>query len=533
MATFGYALIGIFALGFLVTLHHLFWRRYYALESAAEEIHRVTCGDGAVVTLYRYPGDGSLGAHPVLLCCGIATNQLFMDLRPDLSLVQYLNGLGFDVWCLDPRGVGNLSKPKPLVWGDWQIHFEDFVDLDAPAAIGRVLGRTGAEKVHWVGFSQGGMIGSAVAQGPEAARLASLTLIGSPGWIKAPGPLRLVMPFLWVLALLPSVPLALLARLFAPFYTRLPFDVMVLRQENMDALAIRQLLSNAVDDIPLSLAFQASEWIDKGDITAARDDRNFTQGMGRIEAPLLAIAGEADTVAPPDSVRFVHDNASSARKAFVHLGGKSGEGSQNQPYGHCDLVLGRRAPLDVFPRVARWLADTDALSVEGLEDQAPADPGEAVATDLARISEEAGGPRDAAGDDLAAEPLEGYAVEAPAEEAEVELVEAEPVEEVVPTKIESAAARLIKVEGQLEEERQDARSVGPRRQRVRGLADRIIRREPPPGWNPTGDEPQSRKRPQRLHRAPVTSAGLDEALSLSASKVREALDSHRDGGRDD
>ncbi len=416
MSAFGVVLIGVFAVGFFVFIHWAFWRRYYWRDSGAQEIHRVQCDDGAVIEMYRTLPESPVAAEPIILCCGIATNQLFMDLTPELSLVRYLSSLGFDVWCLDPRGVGNLSRPRWFSGQGWQIHFEDFVDLDAPAAIRRVLEETGAARVHWVGFSQGGMIGSAFAQGPGGALLASLTVLGSPGWIKVAPMLRALMGLLWVLALLPFVPLALLARIFAPFYIRMPFDVMVLRQENMDTLSVRLLLSNGVDDIPMSLAFQGAGWASRGDIVASRDDRNFTQGMSLINVPLLAIAGDEDQVAPPASVRFIYDKAQSARKHFVNLGGAEGEGNQSQPYGHCDLILGRRAPRDVFARVARFVAEIAGVEVALPEiqlqsvEQGARSSSSAVEARGAAAAPVAVEP-DAAEDDLGAAPMEGYDTE--------------------------------------------------------------------------------------------------------------------------
>src|SRR3990172_6019586 len=72
------------------------------------------------------------------------------------------------------RDAGRLAHPgAPRRWT-----FDDHVRLDVPAALAAVRAATGAAAVHWVGHSQGGLIGMAASAAfPE--RVASLVALGA------------------------------------------------------------------------------------------------------------------------------------------------------------------------------------------------------------------------------------------------------------------------------------------------------------------------------------------------------------------
>jgi pimeloyl-ACP methyl ester carboxylesterase len=79
----------------------------------------------------------------------------------------------------------------------------------------------------------------------------------------------------------------------------------------------------------------------------------------RIKAPLLLIAGSRDLLAPPAAVEWVRSRAGSQDIEFVLASRATGFSAD---YGHGDLVLGERAPEEIFPLVVRWLeAHAEAL----------------------------------------------------------------------------------------------------------------------------------------------------------------------------
>lgn len=359
----GYGLVALFALASFVWMHGAFWRAFYQVESSADEVHRVRCQDQWPIALYRYRGrDPALRGHPVLLCHGLAANAMFMDLMPGASLARYLQGLGFEVWSLELRGCTPGTRPGGFTDRSWDIRLEDFIDLDAPAALRHVLEQTGAAQVHWVGHSMGGIVGLGVAQGEQAGLLASLTTLASPARIRPASPLRSAAPLGWALAWLPYLPTRFAAAWVAPFYFDSPLTGSWFNRAHRSSAVIRRGLSNAVGDIPVSLLRQFARWTAQGNIVAT-DGRDFTEGLSRVELPLMAIAGDDDLVAPPSSVRLAVERASSQRRAWFNLGGE-GEGAQITAYGHGDVVIGANALRDVYPRVAGWIASVAQVEID-------------------------------------------------------------------------------------------------------------------------------------------------------------------------
>ena len=364
LLTIGYLLAAGFAALFFVVLHRAFWTRFYWLDTAEDEIHRIVCDDGWETRLYRYRGRSEPGfrANPVIVSHGYCANRFNVDFHPRASLARYLNRLGFDTWVIELRGCADATRDPPRGRRRGEVLFEDFVDLDMPAAIRHVMEATGATGVHWVGHSMGGMIALAFAQGPGQSLLKSITAIGSPARLQMPPFAHFLCTLSWAVGWLSELPLSLPCQLLAPFYFRLPFDPMAIRQANLAPDSVRRAMTNVLSDMPMGLTRQLARMqTSGGDVVAADDDRNFTAGLSRIEAPLLCIAGSEDNVAPPRSARLAVERASSARKAWMVLGA---DGSDAPAYGHGDLLIGDDAYRHVFVHVAAWVADIAGVDLE-------------------------------------------------------------------------------------------------------------------------------------------------------------------------
>jgi pimeloyl-ACP methyl ester carboxylesterase len=364
LLTIGYLLLALFAGLFFVVMHRAFWARFYRLETAEDEVHRVVCDDGWETRLYRYRGsaDPEFQSNPVIVSHGFCANRFNVDFHARASLARYLNRLGFDTWVIELRGCADATRTPPRGRKKGEVLFEDFVDLDMPAAIRHVLERTGASGVHWVGHSMGGMIALAFAQGPGRSLLKSITAIGSPARLQMPPFVHFLCTLSWALGWMSELPLRIPCQILAPFYFRLPIDPMAIRQANLAPDSVRRAMVNVLSDMPMALTRQMARWqTSGGDVVAAEDDRNFTAGLGRIEAPLLCIAGADDHVAPPRSARIAVERAVSERKAWMVLGG---DGSDAPQYGHGDLLIGDAAYQDVFPHVAAWVADLSGVALE-------------------------------------------------------------------------------------------------------------------------------------------------------------------------
>jgi hypothetical protein len=69
------------------------------------------------------------------------------------------------------------------------------------------------------------------------------------------------------------------------------------------------------------------------------------------------VAGSGDQLATPGSVRRALDTLPHGTATYLEFGRAHGHAVD---YGHIDLVLGRRAPAEVFPILGRWLAEAVA-----------------------------------------------------------------------------------------------------------------------------------------------------------------------------
>ena len=116
-------------------------------------------------------------------------------------------------------------------------------------------------------------------------------------------------------------------------------------------LVVKQAIYNVTADIPGGVARQFARWV-RHDRFDGEDGFDYRKGMAAIRAPLLAIAGEKDLLAPPKSVRAALDFTGGPRE-FLLLNRANGFSAD---YGHGDLSLGRKAPEEVFPRIIDFLA---------------------------------------------------------------------------------------------------------------------------------------------------------------------------------
>lgn len=316
--------------------------------------------DGWRLSLYRYPTRPRAHRTPVLLCHGMSSNRWNMDGPGRQSLARFLAWRGYDAWVIELRGAGRSTRPT--LWNrkgyDWT--FEDYVQHDGPAALQKVLRQTGAEQVHWVGHSMGGMIAYALLMSPAQEKLASVVTLGSPTMSQVGHPLLdLGVPYRSLLRFLPDrVPIGVLSRLAAPLA---PFIAGGIEQAgasfgfapgNSDSRLLRTLMWTAIDDLPASLLREFARWYD----TKAMSDRyaifDFTEHLERIRTPLMIVAGEKDDLTPVRDLEYVYEQVASEDKEFHVLGTEHG---CRRDYGHVDLVLGTHAPDDVYPLVADWL----------------------------------------------------------------------------------------------------------------------------------------------------------------------------------
>jgi pimeloyl-ACP methyl ester carboxylesterase len=338
------AALALLLLALLAAAHYAFWTLLLRVEGTEDEVLPATASDGWLLALGRRRPRGPARGLPVLLIHGLAVNRWFMDFGLERhSLSASLAGAGFDCFALDLRGHGG-SRRGPV--RDWC--FDDYVRLDLPAAVEAVCAATGAGRVLLVGHSQGALIALAVA-GLRPERIAGLVAMAGPTRMD-PGPAlrhfaRAAFAF--------RSATRLLARMIAPFagFLHLELAQASINTRNTPRPVLRRMLATVVENVPRGVARQFRRWI-RADLFRSEDGAvDYRANLARTRVPALFVAAPRDGLAPPAVVRAAHD-AWGGEKDWLLAGTDAGLSAD---YGHGDLIFGRRAPEEIYPRLRDWL----------------------------------------------------------------------------------------------------------------------------------------------------------------------------------
>ena len=140
---------------------NFYYKAYIKSMGYKLEEHEVITEDGYKLTLWHIIQNKSIDKNKVVyfqpgfLC----TAWVFFQLGK-YSLPFMLTDLGYDVWIGNNRGtifsLDHISK-DPEDWnGDyWDFNMDDYVVYDLPASITYVRQTTGANKIDYIGHSQG------------------------------------------------------------------------------------------------------------------------------------------------------------------------------------------------------------------------------------------------------------------------------------------------------------------------------------------------------------------------------------------
>lgn len=334
------------------------WRRVYEVETGASEVHFVSTGDGWRVALNRYrPVPGVvLREAPVLLCHGLGCNRHAFDLEPRRSLARLLAQRGYDVWVLELRGHGLSTHPGFLRRFSYGWSFDDYVLQDAPAAIERVLALTGADSLHWIGHSMGGLLLYSLMARGLAERVRSGIVVGSSlDYSDSLSEFHLGLKMLWLTRVLPAVPLGAIVRFVSPFSGLFanPLERFNVWSSNVEGALIRRLHAVGFHGVSAPVLRQLASAFSPGGLRSKDGAICYADALPRTTTPVLALAGDEDRQCPP----------AAAEKTVAVLGQRGRlevfgrEHGQEDHYGHFDLLIGRRAREEVFPVLYDWLEE--------------------------------------------------------------------------------------------------------------------------------------------------------------------------------
>lgn len=278
---------------------------------------------------------------PVLLVHGFAQNRYTWRLS-QRSLVGRLAEEGYDVLNLELRGHGNSRR-----YGAGNArHFDEYVRdvvrvVDAwdvaPFAMGHSLGgsvivaaatqRPLRGLVHIAGtfvFATRNRTIRMLAQiSLQAERLLTLpTVRVSTGWAGR------------LLAELYS--LTDLAGYGLPLAGWFPGSI----ERNL----LEERVTRGFDWTSAEVWLQMSRW-------ALGEPFAYAAAFGMVDVPLLVVAGDADPLIPPADAQRCYDASGSSDRTFLVM-----EPWEHQVHwGHVDLILGRKAPEETWPRIVQWL----------------------------------------------------------------------------------------------------------------------------------------------------------------------------------
>jgi len=122
---------------------------------------------------------------------------------------------------------------------------------------------------------------------------------------------------------------------------------------NVDPLVVSRYFRNGIPDEATDLVDQFAAWIREGTMRNRDGSVVYAARLGDVRLPLLMLAAGRDLQRPAAYVRAAYEAMGSADKTFVRAGVEDGFSID---FGHDDLLAGRAAPQEVFPRIADWLA---------------------------------------------------------------------------------------------------------------------------------------------------------------------------------
>ncbi len=310
--------------------------------------------DGAVIHLHRHQADGP----PVLVVHGISSNHYCWDLDEQRSVGSYLAAHGFDAWLLDLRGHGDAREAPGGKNLERTWTADDYGLGDIPTAVAHIQQETGYAKLGYVGHSLGGMVGAIYASQLGDDDLWAMVVVGSPAEFTDPDPILALTRHTFGIsgATLPFILTPQLARVANAFNDSLPIDVeaYLFNDANMEPDAAKRMMHTVVSPLWPGEMLQFASMIGDGAFQSGDGERDYRDAMADITVPVLAIAGRADRVSPPDRVRGYYEAVGSEHKRFVVAGLENGFGAD---YGHLDLPVGDRAPTEIYPLIEGWLRE--------------------------------------------------------------------------------------------------------------------------------------------------------------------------------
>lgn len=315
-----------------------------------------------LIELIQYaPATETVRPEPILLVPAWIMKYYVLDLSPGNSLIRYLVGQGYTVFCISWKNPDR---------GDASLSMDDYLNLGVRAALGTINSLLSKRRVHAVGYCLGGTL-LAIAAAAMARegddRLASLTLLAAQTDFTEPGELALFIDESQISLLEDQMGQAgylTASQMAGAFQMLRSYDLLWSRMVNDYLLGERSAMNDLMAwnaDATRMPATMHSQYLRRlylnNDLAAGRyavDGKPVE--LKDIAVPVFCLATETDHVAPWQSVYKVH-HLFADEVTFVLTSGGHNAGIVSEP-GH----PGRRFRMLVRPRGARSLSCQSWLS---------------------------------------------------------------------------------------------------------------------------------------------------------------------------
>lgn len=315
--------------------------------------------EGPQCTVHRYEmpdGIEPTQNTPVLLVPPLAAPAQCFDLRRGCSMAEYLTSLGYRTYLVDYGRIG---------FDDRALGLEHWVNSVIPKAAGVTINDAGADRTQMVGWCLGGIMGLlTVADG--RSEVASISLIASPfdfAQVRLMAPVRRLADLTGgalgtaLYRALGGAPATLVGAGFRltsiDRYLTRPM-VLASRMDDTEFLAHDEAIESLMDSMiaypgrtfgQLYHRFFRVNDLSEGRLELA--DR--TVDLRNVRAPVMAVAGNTDVLAPRAAVHHVGNLVRNAPDLRL----------ETSPGGHLGVLTGRSAERTTWQALDEFLLEND------------------------------------------------------------------------------------------------------------------------------------------------------------------------------
>ena len=270
--------------------------------------------NGGEIVLHRLLNSKTTGV-PVIVTHGSISNA---EAVRDLAL--YLSSFGFDCWLLEWGGHGH-STPS----SKWQ-NFEYPAFNDVPTSINSILDMTGHKQVYWVSHSGGGHLPIMyLTRHPEhQSKVAGIVTLGSQATDAAQG----------------------FKHIFRAYYLRAVSNI-------LGQVPQKCIPMSTVEGEPTRLLGQWAKWNLKQK-WMGEDGFDYMQALPGLKVPFYMIAGSGDDIAPVSGCHKIYEHFGATDKSWLVCSQGTGF---SKDYNHGQLIRGRAAKNEIFPKIGEWLLE--------------------------------------------------------------------------------------------------------------------------------------------------------------------------------